>query len=99
MARHRRAYAVIVLVEAGVLIRYPRDGKPEDEAWLDVVASRHNGELAKVRLASLPVQRTARFATMSEARAFIDELTGSGPWRARIMAHTPAAAHHETLPP
>jgi hypothetical protein len=74
-----------VLNEPGsrVHITYPLGDNPDDEAWLGTVASRHNGVLAGA-MESYPIQRFARFETISDALAFVDELANSGRWRAAI---------------
>lgn len=66
-----------------VHLRYPDDDSPEDEAWLGAVASRHHGELAGV-MESYPRQQIARFESISDARAFAEELASSGRWQAWI---------------
>lgn len=71
---------------ASVHIRYPFDLNPDDEAWLAVVAIRHSGVLADYVMESAPQQRIASFEAISDAHAFVDELTNSGRWQAQTMA-------------
>ena len=68
-----------------MLIRYPFEHQPEDEAWLEAVAHRHQGVLADEFLLSYPGQRTVTFEAASAANAFVDELTDSDRWKARII--------------
>lgn len=69
-----------------ISLRHPFDHNSDDETWLVAVASRHNGKLAEFIVESAPMQRTAWFESICDARAFADELANSGRWRARMTA-------------
>lgn len=81
---HNPSYGGPVRERSNVVVRYPDDQEAQDETWLEGVAARYHGALSEQRMLSAPMQRTARFPTASFAEAFVDDLTASGRWRARI---------------
>jgi hypothetical protein len=81
---HNPSYGGPVRERSNVVVRYPDDQEAQDETWLEGVAARYHGALSEQRMLSAPMQRIATFPAASFAEAFVDDLTASGRWRARI---------------
>jgi hypothetical protein len=81
---HNPSYGGPVRERSNVVVRYPDDQGAPDETWLEGVAARYHGALSEQRMLSAPVQRIATFPAAWFAKAFVDDLTASGRWRARI---------------